>query len=358
MFSRLAISLALAVLAAAGWSTGAHAQALEVSEVSGVSEVSEASEPANNGRRGLGIHLTDGDSKLVIHPVALLDYQVFIDSGQPGPNNRFQIPLAALVVNGTAKDTVGVKLFAGYVRGNPVLLDAWVQVEVAPQLTVRAGKQRVPLTDERLSNPPFLPLIGPATASTLLPNRDLGVRAFGKLARGRVSYDVGVFAGNPANTIAEAETNDSKDILGRVLVSPFAEMGWPMLTKLRLGIAASYGGRDGTLENPELPLFRSFSGTPFFTYSDMAVASGPVTRLVPQVRWEAGRFGLYGDYAHVWEEVSEREVVTRAWHAVGRVILTDERAPFFSPSVTRPRCRSRRQGSHRAQRQYWSARAR
>ena len=290
--------------------------------------------PARPRRRALGIRVSDGDFGLVMHPIAAIDYQVFIDSKQRGPSNRFQVPLAALVMTGTLREAVELSLFAGHIRGNLVLLDAWAQARISPTLAVRAGKQRVPLTDERLSNSPFLPLFAPAAASSILPNRDVGIRAFGSVAE-LLTYDLGVFGGNPANTIGETESDNGKDVVARVLITPFARAGWPALQRLRLGVAGSYGRRSGTPENPGLPVFRSLGGTPFFTYGPMAVASGRIARVVPQVRWEAGPMGFYADYAHVWHQVSEREAVSRAWHMVGRVVVTGERATFFRPVVPR-----------------------
>src|SRR5262249_31723155 len=105
--------------------------------------------------------------------------------------------------------------------GNAVIQDAYLNAKGSPKLQLRAGKFKPPIGIEHLQNDPHLAFAERAFPSALEPNRDVGVQVHGELGKGAVAYAFGVFDGTPDGASVDADVNDSKDLVGRVFLSPF-----------------------------------------------------------------------------------------------------------------------------------------
>ena len=67
-----------------------------------------------------------------------------------------------------------------------------------------------------------------SVVSLLVPNRDVGFQAQGDLAGGKLLYSAGIFNGNPVDgtsSTTDVDTNNGKDLAGRVVVEPFRSAG-------------------------------------------------------------------------------------------------------------------------------------
>ena len=116
------------------------------------------------------------------------------------------------------------------------------------RLQFKIGRYFVPFTFE----PYVLPIHGLITPEFSLffnnfsPNRDLGVMAWGQLARKRIDYAAGIFNGTRN---ALVDTNDAKDVIGFLNAKPFAEAGIPALENLNVGASVNAGDE----QSPPLP---------------------------------------------------------------------------------------------------------
>ncbi|HET9316572.1 MAG TPA: porin, partial [Vicinamibacteria bacterium] len=157
--------------------------------------------------------------------------------------------------------------------------------------------------------------------------RDVGAQVSGDLAGGVLTYAVGVFGGALDGASADLDTNDAKDLEGRVFVSPFKK-GSSVLKDLGLGVAGSTGDQSGAL-----PSYRSGGQLTIASYVTGAVADGRRRRVVPQLSLSSGPFSLVGEYALADAFVKapngqRTEVGVRAWQATVTWTLTGEAASF------------------------------
>ena len=117
--------------------------------------------------------------------------------------------------------------FAG---GTLTVQDAYVDTIFAPAFRIRAGKGKTPFGFERLQPAANMLFMERAFPTALAPNRDIGVQVLGDLSGGVVSYLAGVMNGVADGASADVETNDGKDLSGRLVLRPFnrAKPGPPL----------------------------------------------------------------------------------------------------------------------------------
>jgi phosphate-selective porin OprO/OprP len=175
-----------------------------------------------------------------------------------------------------------------------------------------------------------------------VPNRDLGVQVLGDISGGIVSYLAGVMNGVADGASADAETNDSKDVSGRLVIRPFNRLAATSPARgLAVGIAGSRGRASGTAG---LPAFRTQTlQQPYFSYisgTTPAVADGVRTRYSPSVSYFRGPFGGWAEFIHSKGPVRRGDTVEdiahEAWQVAGAWVLTGEAATDSGAGV-RPR---------------------
>jgi phosphate-selective porin OprO/OprP len=224
--------------------------------------------------------------------------------------------------------------FAG---GTLVVQDAYVDTVFAPAFRIRAGKGKTPFGLERLHSAANLLFFDRALPTALVPNRDIGVQVLGDISGGVVSYLAGVMNGVGDGGSADVDSNDSKDISGRVIVRPFTRIEGNPLKGLGLAIAGSNGRQTGPAA---LPSFRTQSlQQPYFSYSG-ASADGTRTRYSPQAFYYYGSFGGFAEYVRtktpIRREGVRDEVAHTAWQVAASYVLTGESATDAGSGV-RPR---------------------
>lgn len=206
----------------------------------------------------------------------------------------------------------------GDASGNSVV-DAYIDLKFSPKASVRIGKQKGPISIERLQSGSALPFIERGLANELAPNRDLGVSVFGKLANDKINYTVGVFNGTADGRDVSSGDDSRKEVEGRIFVEPFKNE-YSALAGLGFGVAGSYGNKhaSGSPASPNaantLPRYRSYGQNQFFGFetfaspggngfSSVVIADGKHTRLVPQASFYKDALGVTAEYA-----ISEQEV--------------------------------------------------
>ena len=230
--------------------------------------------------------------------------------------------------------------FAG---GTLTVQDAYVDTIFAPAFRIRAGKGKTPFGFERLQPAANMLFMERAFPTALAPNRDIGVQVLGDLSGGVVSYLAGVMNGVADGASADVETNDGKDLSGRLVLRPFnrAKSG-AAARGLGFGIAASRGDARGILA---LPVLRTQTlQQPYFSYAiagtPASVADGVRTRYSPSIWYFHKAFGGWAEYVHTRTPVrrgdTRAEIDHDAWQVTGSWVLTGENATDSSGGV-RPR---------------------
>src|SRR5262249_6179124 len=144
-----------------------------------------------------------------------------------------------------------------------------------------------------------------------------GFKVGGNLGRGVLNYDVGLFDGTvdggstDGNSVPDANSTGKFTLEARVFMQPFTHTGPDGLKKLGIGVAETYGKDSGgatptttssllaaykTPGQQPLLSFRSNTLSSTSTYNNATIAQGIERRLVPQLYYYYGPFGLLSEY--------------------------------------------------------------
>jgi len=230
-----------------------------------------------------------------------------------------------------------------FANGTTTLYDAYANFHYLPQLQLEAGKFKPPLGLERLQSATATMFVERAFPTLLVPNRDLGVMVWGVLANGFLTYQVGGFNGVRDGGTQDLDTDDGKDVVGRIFLQPFRPLGNEWLDGFGIGIAGSWGRVDeqtpATFKAiPDSGNFYSYLGA---VGGFQAVdAEGERIRWSPQAYWYAGPVGVLGEYV-VSDQPYHRDFTAlpgtaslhedlrnTAWQVAASVALTGENASY------------------------------
>jgi phosphate-selective porin OprO and OprP len=297
-----------------------------------------AQPPVTAGENGVAVQSANGDFQLRLGVLAHVDGRFALDDESAATVNTFAVRRLRPYLRGRFARRFEFYVNPDFAGGTLVVQDAYVDTVFSPAFRVRAGKGKTPFGLERLHSSSNTLFFERAFPTALAPNRDVGIQVLGDLARGSVSYLAGVMNGVPDGGNGDVDTNDGKDVSGRVIVRPFnARPSAHPLHGLGLAISGSSGNQSGAAA---LPAFRTQSlQQPFFSYSG-AAADGRRTRYSPQAFYYYKAFGGFAEYVHtqlpIVEGAVRDDVAHRAWQVAGSFVLTGESATDAAAGV-RPR---------------------
>jgi phosphate-selective porin OprO/OprP len=170
--------------------------------------------------------------------------------------------------------------------------------------------------------------------SNLLANREVGLQLSGDVLGETVNYAVGVFNGTAdlaSSTNQDTDNNSDKDLAGRIFAQPFKNNGPQSLKGLGVGVAGSFGHKEGSTT----PTYKSTGQANIFSYSSTN-ADGPHVRITPQAYFYKGSLGLLGEYAVSKQKVNRVSSGTiirdtfsnKGWQLSGNYVLTGELASY------------------------------
>lgn len=298
-----------------------------------------APQPVTAGwQDGFVLQTGNGDYRLVMGLNAQMDGRFSLDDPTPIVNT-FTIRKARPTFTGRVAKYFDFKVMPDFGSGTTALVDAYFDIRFSPKLRVRTGKDKTPVGYELLMGDPYLFFPERALASSLVPNRDVGVQAQGDLAGGKVSYSAGVFNGvlDGASSTTDVDTNNGKDLAARMVVYPFRSTpAAPPPTKLT-GLGFHLGGSTGQ-QIGALPLFRTSVGQTYFSYGTGVTADGGRNRVSPAVFYFYKGFGAFAEYMRSSQAMTRGGVTTdvanHAWEGTVSLLLTGETA---TDRVVRPK---------------------
>ncbi|MEO6029141.1 MAG: porin [Candidatus Binatia bacterium] len=179
-----------------------------------------------------------------------------------------------------------------------MLQDAYGDIKYFSFASLRAGKFKPPVSLERLQSGTDLTFIERSILQNLVPNRDVGLQLYGDFVDGSLGYQVGIFNGVfDTEAGRDVDLTDDKDFAGRVFTNPFKTTDIAPLKGLGFGLAGTYGHANG--ESIAGLAYKTGGRSNYFTYNADAkvVARGGHYRVVPQLYYYFGPFGLMGEYA-------------------------------------------------------------
>lgn len=282
------------------------------------------------GKGGFLLTSPDGNFVFRVRGYLQTDGRFFFDQSSPA-FDTFVLRRVRPIFEGTVYKYFDFRIMPDFGGGTTVLQEAYLDAKFHPKFKIRFGKAKTPFGLERLQSGTDIIFIERSQATNLVPNRDLGIYAFGDLGGDRVSYAAGIFNGVLDLGSGDIDSGgDSKDFAGRIFVRPVASLG--------VGIATTIGNQDGTLTSPGLPSYRTQGQLTWFRYgvgltSDVTtLAAGRRFRLSPQATYYKGPFGLLAEYVTSSQEVingvHSADIRNEAWNLTAHYVLTGEPAGY------------------------------
>lgn len=286
---------------------------------------------------GFVLQSDNGDFRLQIGALLHLDGRFALDDVAESVNDTFIVRRLRPYLRGRIARRFEFFFNPDFGLGTLVVQDAYVDTIFSPAFRLRIGKAKSPFGFERLHVVGNLLFVERAMPTSIAPNRDVGIQILGETFRGRLCYLGGVVNGVPDGMSADIDTGDGKDVVGRVVVKPFAPEPKSPLQQLMLGFSVSAGPQSGALA---LPTYRTVSlQQTYFSYGG-ATADGVHTRYSPQLAYFYKAFGGWVEYARSELTVRKGEVVEDvahdAWQVAGSIMLTGEQ-PSDGTTAVRPR---------------------
>ena len=282
--------------------------------------------------KGVTLASSDGANSLKLRGLVQLDHRLFFgDNGLT--NNSFVLRRARLISEGTFAKNYSFQLVTEFGGSSVSVLDANFGINVSPALQFKIGKFKSPVGLEQLQSDSWTFFNERSIVTNLVPNRDLGVQAFGDLAGGRLNYAVGIFGGlaDGAST-TNADFDNEKDVVARLIAAPFKNTAGSPAQGLTFGVSASVGrektasGRTGG--------YRTDGQQTFFSFLTNTVADGQSWRVSPQVDYRNGSFGFVGEYVVSTVNVRPsatgalQELQNKAWQVAAGYVLTGESSSY------------------------------
>lgn len=294
---------------------------------------------------GAAITSTDGAYELRIRGVVQTDLRLFVND-EHKLTDQFVFRRARPYIEGKIARAVTFRLMPDFAEGKAVLYDAWFDVRATDGLRLRVGKAKAPFGLERLVNDTAITFGERAYPTTLSPNRDLGVELHGDFFGGVLGYSLGIYNGVPDNGLSDGDQDDSKEVVGRLEVGPFARSDVKALRGLRIGFATTRGEKTGTVASPYLTGYKTFGQNTFFSFLQDTTAGAPAAsttlaaglhaRQTAQLYWPIGPLALLGEVVVTDERVARAGQSSLlhnvAWNGMASFVLTGEDATFDGPT--------------------------
>ena len=299
---------------------------LAVSALSATALIAQTAEPAAppaGTTPPFVIQTDNGDNRLQLGTVVHFDGRFGIDDPNQDVTDAFQLRRLRAIVQGRVARYFDFYLNVDFAGGAVNVKDAYVDTRFSNAFRVRAGKSKVPISYDRLILVSNILFVERGYTTQVAPDRDTGLQVLGDIGP-RLSYAVSLTDGVVDGQSSDTDSNDNKDVAGRLLVRPFAGDAMHPLAGLGFALAANTGIQSGAL-----PTFLTSGRSAFFSYAG-AVGDGRRTRWSPQAFYYHGPFGAYGEYIRSRGGVRKNgvrdEVDHDAWQVVASWVLTGEAA--------------------------------
>ena len=270
---------------------------------------------------GFVIQSAMGDYRLQIGLLLHADGRFALDDEDADVVNTFALRRVRPYLRGRLAQRFEFYVNPDFANGIVVVQDAYIDTRFSPAFIVRLGKGKTPFGLERLVPVSSLLFYERALPTALVPNRDVGIQVLGDIPGGVVSYAAGVLNGVPDGGSADFDTNDGKDLVGRIAIRPLGAPSKTPWSGLTLAIAGTTGNQAGPLAT----IRTSSLLQNFLTYAG-ATADGRLNRYSPQASYYFKRAAALAEYVHTRVPVRRgsvrQEIAHEAWQIAGAFVLT------------------------------------
>jgi phosphate-selective porin OprO/OprP len=287
------------------------------------------------GPGGLEVRSADSAFRVRVRGYLHSDFRKYVDDETRLGTDAFLLRRARPIVEATFFRIFDFRIMTDFGGGTAVVQDAYLDARFTKYFNLRTGKQKPPLGQERLLSATDILFVERALPTALVPNRDVGVQAYGDVTPW-LAYNLGVFDGVIDGGSGDTDVTDSKDVVARVVLSPFKVGKHHRLQSLQIGIGGSRGKEIGTVAAPALAQVRSGGQLVWFRYrtdgtaANTTIADGTRARFTAQGQYYVGQLGLQAEFVRSSQAVRRAavadDVEQRSWQLTGSWVLTGETA--------------------------------
>ena len=307
------------------------------------------------GSDGFKISSSDKKHQVRIRGAVQTDGRFFIEDNSYKVTDRFELKQARIWLEGYFFKDIYYKIMPDFASGSNILPDAYLDYAYHPAASLLVGKFKSPISLERLQGDSDGTFLERAFPTYLASNRDVGLQLHGAFSKpgyktetvagpidtkNTFTYQIGVTNGSgddgsPNNDAKD--TDDNKEVNGRLFANPFQHTGYTWLEGLGLGVAGSVGNPNKQdLKNQATPLGR----TTYLDYTKnntsfgdaVTTSDGGTYRVYPQAYWFAGPFGAIGEYVvssqHLVNGKTDVKQDNKAWQILASYVVTGEDNSF------------------------------
>jgi phosphate-selective porin OprO and OprP len=278
-------------------------------------------------RDGFVIQNDTGDFRLQIGALVQADARFALDDSAETLTDTFAMRRVRVPVRFRLYQRFELYVNPDFAGSTLTLYDAYLDTRFSNAFRVRFGKGKPPAGNERLQSASTILFLDRAFPALLTPNRDVGVQALGDIDGGVLSYQAGIFNGSQDNGVTDVDTNDGKDVAGRLVVKPFAKQAKSPLANLGFAFAGSRGTQSGAGALGSLRT--GIMQQTFFSYTG-SVADGTRARYSPFAFYYYKAFGGLVEYGHsalpIRKGTVRQDIANQAWQITGSYVLTGENA--------------------------------
>lgn len=298
----------------------------------------KATAPKVTFKRGFTIETPDELFKLRLSGRFQGDFKAY-ESSNPG-NSTFYIRRARLAMMGTFYKYYDFKVEADFGRRTSGrLTDGYLNFRFLPQLQLQMGQYKQPFSLEEVRSDNWIDFVERSLANNFVPSRDVGIMLHGDLFKGGVNYAIGLSNGYRINETQD--TDDHKDVVGRVVFSPFLKLDNSLLKGLHFGGSFTYGKQESAKDDWwRKGEFKTEAGTTFLEFNDDVFHDGTRRRYGSELCWIAGPFSLKGEWMSLRMDDlrlgnRKKDFRANAGYISLSYILTGEQQPFKKGVVKR-----------------------
>lgn len=325
-------------------------------------EASKTAPKLDVSNKGISFTSADGDHSVRLRGSIQGDERFFIDDPSGSAlNNRFDLRQARLWLEGRFWKYNDFKLMPDFGNGKTLLADAYIDLHYWNSAALTVGRQKTPLSLERLQGDTDGTFVERAYPTYLASNRDNGIKLHGSFGapgqkteyagpidfKNFATYEVGVFNGGGDNGAEDSykAVADNKEVAGRLWLHPFQNSGINALEGFGAGVAASYVQPQNdslSFASGALNLKSAIGQNTIVDYTKLKTgvsgiaADGEHYRIYPQAYWYKGPYGLMGEYVLSSQQLTGDAGRTHikqdnsAWQIQASYVLTGENNTFQS----------------------------
>jgi phosphate-selective porin OprO and OprP len=321
-----------AAAAATDWPASAPEPSAAVANVSPAGSAALAAGKVVINDKGVTLSSADGADLLKFHGLVQLDSRIFF-ADQGASTNGFVLRRARVSSEGTFAKRYSYVVLPEWGGSSLTLLDANFSVALSPSLQVKFGKFKPTTGLERLQSDSVTFFDERSIVTNLAPDRDLGIQVAGDLYGGKLTYAASIVNGEPdATSTNNSDFDNDKEIISRVFAMPFKGSAGSALQGLSFGVAGTLG-RAKTAAGRTAG-YKTDGQQTFFAYNGAVIADGQQWRVLPQLDYRNGPFGLLGEYTvsavtlRSSAGAPKTELRNRAWQIAAGYVLTGEDSSY------------------------------